>query len=422
MMRRLAILLAALAVVVLPSCSSGGSDDTFVLTVNGSADVTGDGAMKHLEDGRHDVAPGQTIHITDGNAVLGLPGDGSLELRAGRPIRAAQVGVANSAVGVSDSRLRVGATPELLSGDALVDAGGDSVRLVAGGATLTVDRGAARVRRSSGVTLAVYRGEANVDALGRRLPRPVSAFRQVAVADTGVLPRRAVPLVYDRERPDPWDVRYLGDAIDFGNQVDRRALALNRQLEPSSSDAALLSSIVPALRSTDGFGSDLVDETKSVGESVVGASIALSGPGDFVRRWNAAFRFREDGADWGLVALDQRAKRDSVFGLLDGALDRLPARFTAGVVSGVGTTTTSPPAGGSTTTTTQPTRPPEPPDPLDPLDDLVDPVLGDPEEGQSPGLLGDLFDEIGGLFVAESTPVITDSVSVGVQPLGVLRS
>jgi hypothetical protein len=113
-----------------------------------------------------------------------------------------------------------------------------------------------------------------------------------------------------------------------------------------------------------------------------------------------------------------------VFGLLDGALDRLPARFTAGVASGAGagTTTTSSPGDGSTTTTTQPPRPPEQPDPLDPLEDLVDPVLGDPEEGQSPSLLGGLLDDIGGLFAAESSPVIADSVSVGVQPLGVLRS
>ena len=426
MRRRLAILVAVLAVVVLPSCTSGGSDDTFVLTVNGSADVTGDGATDHVADGRHKVAPGQIIHITDGNAVLGLPGDGTLELRAGRPIRAAQAGAARTPAGVSDSRLRVGATPKLLSGDALVDAGGDAVDLIAGAATLTVDGGAARVRRSSGVTLAVYRGQASVDALGRTLAQPVSAFRQVAVADTGVLPRRAVPLVYDRKHPDPWDVRYLGDAIDFGNQVDRRALALNRQLAPSSPDAALLSSIVPALRSTDGFGGDLVDEAKSVGESVVGASIALSGPGDFVRRWNAAFRFREDGADWGLVALDQRARRDSVFGLLDGALDRLPARFTGGTTTSSSTTTTSRPGGGSTTTTTEPSGPPgtipEPPEPPDPLGDLIDPILGGDEDSQSPGLLGDLTEGVGGLFALEPTPVNADSFSVGVQPLGILRS
>jgi hypothetical protein len=423
---RLTIVAAALAMAVLPSCSSGGTDDTFVLTVNGTADVTGPDGTEHLDDGRHKVAPGETVHITKGNAVLGLPGDGTLELRAGRRIRAAQAGTATAAAGRTDSRLRVGARPELLAGDALVDSGGDAVRLVAGGATLSVDRGAARVRRSSGVTLAVYRGEANVDALGRTLPRPVSAFRQVAVADTGALPRRAVPLVYDRAHPDPWDVRYLGDAIDFGGQLDRRALALNRQLTPSSPDVTLLTSIVPTLRSTDGFDGGLVDETKSVGESVVGASIALSGPGDFVRRWNAAFQFRDDGADWGLVALDQRAKRDSVFGLLDGALDRLPSRFVGGPIISGPTTTTSRPGGGgsSTTTTTQPTGTPgpiPPPDAPDPLGDLVDPILGEPDESQSPGLLGDLVDDVGGLFAASTSSVVVDSLVVGVQPLGVLR-
>jgi hypothetical protein len=415
MKARFAAALALLAVLTLPACSGGGGDDKYVLEVDGSASVTTSDGTRTFESGRHKVQLGDTIQVTDGSAVLALPGPGALELRAGRTVRALQANA--PAPTTNDSRLRVTAVPELVAGDALVMAGGDDVRLVAGGATLRVDGGAARVRRSSGVTLAVYRGEADVNALGRSLPQPVEAFRQVAVADTGALPRRAVPLVYDRKNPDPWDVRYLGDALDLGDQLDRRALALNRQVTAPAADASLLSQLVPTLRSASGFDGSLVDSTRSVGESVVGASIALSGPGDFVRRWNAAFEFREDGADWGLVALDQRARRAALFGTLDGVLDRLPGRFATTVTTRGTTTTTSTTGGGSsTTTTTTPGTPPTTvPRPPEPLSDLLEPVL--PPEEQSPGgLLGDVMNEVGGLLGAQSR------ARADVQPLGVSGS
>ena len=408
MKRVVGLLAVVLAVLALPACSSGGGDDRYVLTVNGVVHVSDDGGSHRYEDGKHKLHLGDTIAVTSGSAVLALPGDASLELRSGRSFRAAQAGPSPAAPAAHDSLLRIRKVPELIAGDALVITDGDGVRLLAGGATLLVDGGAARVRRSTGVTMAVYRGTANVDALGRSLPgRGVVAYRQVAVADSGALPRRAVPLVYDRDHPDPWDVRYLGDAIDLGSQLERRSLALSREVS-SSVSGSLLSSLLPSLRTTR-FDPTLIDRTRSVGESVVGASIALSGPGDFTRRWNSAFQFREDGADWGLVALDQRARRAALFGTLDGALDRLPGRFVAtGTTSTTSTTsTTAPPGGGGTTTTTSPvpTVPPTTvPRPPDPLGDLLDPILGqsapptDPNADPNADPLGDLVGDVGGLL------------------------
>src|SRR5207253_11402588 len=125
-------------------------------------------------------------------------------------------------------------------------------------------------------------GTAHIDTLGQQLVTP--ALRQAAVSDTGALPRRAVPLVYDRTNPDPWDVRYLGDAIDLGTPLDRRSRALSAELPAPAVNASLLTSVVPALRTLPQFGDVVVDQSRSVGETVVGASIALAGSGDFARR------------------------------------------------------------------------------------------------------------------------------------------
>jgi hypothetical protein len=288
------------------------------------------------------------------------------------------------------------------------------VRLGAGGATIAVRSGAARVRRSSGVTVAVYQGTVGVAALGRTLPAPVPALRQVAIADTGVLPRRAVPLVFDRRQPDPWDVRFLGDAMDLGEQLERRSLALSGTLRPAAPpDARFLSTVVPALRAASGFGDGLLDPARAVGETVVGASIALGGGGGFVTRWNAAFAFRSQGADWGLVAADQRAPRQSLFGVLDGVLDSVPfgtaARPTPSGPSRTTTTTTPPP---STPPTTQPGGGPTPPTippatvppPPDPLGGLVGGLLGDSSGQGQPSAVQRVLGTVDGLLPTRNGP------------------
>ncbi|MCU1379233.1 MAG: hypothetical protein JWN29_2216, partial [Acidimicrobiales bacterium] len=188
-MKRLVAVVAAVVALPLASCGGGGKSDTYLLTLAGTATVSAPGADQRLADGRHRLELGQTVTITSGSAVLGLPGDTSFGLRAGR----------------HDSMVKVAAHPMLIDGDALAIAGhGDELTFESGGATVALRDGAARVRRSSGTTIAVYEGRADVAALGRRMTEPVRAFRQVTVADTGALPRRPVPLVFDRADPDRW--------------------------------------------------------------------------------------------------------------------------------------------------------------------------------------------------------------------------
>jgi hypothetical protein len=350
MRRATALAAVGLVAAVLAGCGGSKDSDTYVLDLQGAAQVTAPGPVRHLAAGRHRLAVGQTVTITEGRGVLGLPGDTSLELRHGR----------------LDSTVRVGPRPTLVEGDALaVAASGDDLTIGAGGATVALRDGAARLRRSAGVTLAVYQGEAAVRSLGRRLVAP--ALRQVSVTDSGSLPHDPAPLVYDRTDPDPWDTRYLNDAIDLGGQLERRVRLLNTRPAPTAWDGAYLEGIVPALRSAKGFRDDLVAADRSVGETVVGASIALGGAGDLARRWSSAFSFRDAGADWGLVALDQRARRASVLGVLDGVLDRVvtPISSVAGGRSGgsagpvdagrapvtTTTTTTAPPRRGTTPVT-----------------------------------------------------------------------
>jgi hypothetical protein len=332
--RRWTAALVVLAVLPLASCSDGTGPREYDLTLEGTARV-GD---RLLREGRHHLQVGQTVTVTSGSGVLTLPRRSSVELRAGRR-------------GARDARLRVAAAPVLIDGEALVVG---QVRLHIGVARFDVD-GAGRAGRSSGGTFAVYEGRARVRALERELLTP--AYRQVAVTDTGTLPRRPMPLVFHRADLDPWDRAYLGDVIDLGDQLDRHSRALDVELAPPTPpDPAYLRRVVPALRRVASLPADLVNARRSVGETVVGASIALSGPGTFAGRWSAAVRFRGQGADWGLVAADQRARRAALFGVLDNVLDSVPSRFAApaAVPSTTAPTRASRGARPSTTSTTTP--------------------------------------------------------------------
>lgn len=313
---------AVLAVVALPvvSCSGGDADaDRYLLTLDGEAELE---SGARLRSGEHRLEVADVVRITDGTAILGLPGRRTLELRAG-------------AEPADDSRVEVAEVPTLVDGHGLLLAGEDeTARLRTGATTIAVREGAARVRRSTGVHVAVYEGRAEVGALGRS--RPVGVYRQMAVPDTGTLPRGAEPLAYDRHDLDPWDRRFLGAAVDLGAQLERASLALNRRLaSPPAADPNYFRQLVPGLRSQTAFGVDLLDDRRSAGETVVGAAIVLGGPGAFAERWDLAFEFRADGADWGLVALDQQAQRGAVVGVLAGILDAVAATTPGSTVSSV---------------------------------------------------------------------------------------
>jgi hypothetical protein len=385
---------AALVLLPLTSCDDGDqATEPYTLELDGRASVVGEASLR---DGEHLLAVGDTLRLTSGSATLALPGDATLELRAGP----------DGAV------LEIGAVPRLVDGDALLLAGDEGLRLRAGPASIDLVGGAARVRRASGVNLAVYHGRAAVSSLGSDLS--VRALRQTAISDTGALPARPMPLLYDRSHPDPWDVRFLGDAIELGTQLERRSRAITVQATRPDSDVELVSTAVPSLGSVGALAPGLVDPDRSLGETVVGASIALGGEGSFRARWEKAFDLRDRGADWGLVALDQQAEQGRVLDLLDDALDRLaptvlvatprvPRSSTLGTSAGIfvpavlvptTTTTTAPAVDEPEVDDPDPVVPPvktppkaRPPKPRHPIRDLLDSVVGAagrPTEGDDP--------------------------------------
>jgi hypothetical protein len=373
---------AALVVALAPACSRGdGDDDGFRLVVDGAATV--DGA--EVDAGDHTVDAGDEIQLTDGSAVLELPGERSLLLRAGVDDRDDSVVVADD-------------VPEIVAGDAVVVAG-DETSFRVGDVDARVRDGSARVQRSLSVTIAVYEGEADVRAAGRAFDGGLPALRQLSVPATGVLPREAVPLVYDEVDPDPWDLRFIGDAIDLGDRIDQKEIGFN--LAPGTeADAVLLDRVLPPLA---GSGVQIAEWTPW--ETLVGGAIAVEAGGP--EQWDSVFSFRGAGAKWGLVALDQRVSRDALLGRIDDAIRRAPLLFAAApdgstqqIAGGPTTTTpssttpptggsgrptpttTPPPGGGRPTTPTTPTVPPIVPsfdDPILPLPPFV-PVPDDADE------------------------------------------
>lgn len=421
-MRRAIGIVAVVIAFTLTSCSGeGGDGDRYVLQLEGLAQLA-DGT--ELDAGQHRLEVGEEVRITDGTATLGLPGDRSLELRAGQDAS-------------DDSRIEVDAEPTLIDGHALLVSGEETARLHSGGTEVVLTAGAARIRRSTGVSVAVYEGRAEVSSLGQELEEPVRALRQVSVTGAGVLPRTPSPLVFDRDDLDPWDRRFLGPSVELGTQLDRMSRALSSRLDPPSpSDAGYFRAVVPALRGVEGFQPR---PTAAPGETVVGASVALAADGDFGEGWSAAWSFRDEGADWGLVALDVRAARDEIVGTLGGILDAVAESvelvggpFGGGSGGGAGPAAAGPTGGGTTLgggsgdgdeptppgATPAPTSPPAPPSGGDDGDSgdvpevpdpaLLEPVAGLLEPVTDPvvGIVGGVVDTVGGLLGPITGPLL----------------
>src|SRR5207302_10581521 len=116
---------------------------------------------------------------------------------------------------VQSTRVKIAQPVEVLAGDVLattskgtdVDAGGNRVHLerAADGQT------SARVSRSLAVVAGVYHGQATLDSAGQ--DRSIAALRQFDVTTLGRPAGEPRPIhVVDS---DPWDRRFLGEAMDL---------------------------------------------------------------------------------------------------------------------------------------------------------------------------------------------------------------
>jgi hypothetical protein len=230
-----------------------------------------------------------------GTAVAKLSTGGSLELRQA-------------------TALVMAVEPSLSSGDLLVEPAlvHRSITISTGVAQVVV-HGPARLVQALSLTAASYRGGLDLLTAGAR-PMTVLGLRQATIAVRGVLPDGPVPITY--RATNEWDRRYLGQAMTWDGELDAMSQGFTTNVAPGwTMDATRLRELYPALGAQGGLDGLVRRESSTgltPGEVLVGAGISLRGThGRFAQRWEGVFGFRNAGAHWGLVALDQ--------GVADGA-------------------------------------------------------------------------------------------------------
>jgi hypothetical protein len=322
-----------LAAVALTGCTGTSGSAAGRLIVDGQAELNRPGEDRRDVEGSRGLEIGDRIRIREGTAEIRLPGDRRLELRAG-----------------SDVELQASpdksARPVLLAGDLLVISGDEPLAVSLTGSEVAV-QGDARLSRGVAVLVAAYKGTAQLNAGGSTLTIP--ALRQAALPATGQFPSRATPLEF--ASADAWDQRYLSDAIELSNQLGARSDGFTAQLGSTDGRAVqYFRDLVPRLAAEPAFTTPLVSPTRAPGETLVGAAITLEGKhGTFAERWAAVFAFRDAGAPWGLVALDQDVSRAPLLAVIDAALSRGPAEFAQGPPTRTPSSLARPNAGSATT-------------------------------------------------------------------------
>ncbi len=351
--------LAALVLLVVgAACSGGGDDDAGRLTVTGRAEVASAGGEAQEERGSRTVKFGDRVKVLEGTAVIRLDRGRELELRTGTNV------VLEKAEVDGDGSVP---QPRLLENDLLVHAPADARLTVSTEGPDVIVSAAAQVSRGPVLVVSSYEGEVELRSGDRSTTLP--ALRELSIAADGQVPDRPVPLSYNAD--DSWDRRLLGDAIETGNDLEARSKGFTAQLGSTDGRTVeFLVGLLPGLADQPSFGLSLFDALRSPGESLVGAAIALEGTrGSFDARWAAIFTFRDEGAQWGLVALDQGVTRTSLLAAVDQAIGRGPRSFETIPLPGGGGSpnggTTSPGGGGSSVPpsggSTAPTVPGSPP-------------------------------------------------------------
>ncbi len=387
------VLVAGIALAPIAACTDDGPDEgEGQLEVDGTALIERqDGDQETVTDDEIDVGTGDQVTLSDGTGRLTLPDDAVLELRSG-----AEEG--------GDSVVVVGPTPVLEAGDLLVTAP-QGIEVSAAETRLTVDGGSARVRRTADVEVAAYDADVHLDSAGQE--RAIPALREMQVPALGLPPEAPRPLRYNAG--DSWDRRFLGEAIDLGERLESLASGYTQNLDADDARTpSFYKEVLPGLTDEVEFTIELLDRDRPAGETLVGAAITdLGRRGTFAQRWGSVFAFRDEGAAWGLVALDQGVDRGPLLGSVTDAVESSPLaigptqprtrRPTTGTSAVPATTTTvpsSPTTRPSSPTTTAPPGPREDDEPGGLLGPVLGPILdpvGDLLAGLIDGLLGGLF-------------------------------
>lgn len=279
---------------------------------------------------------GDALTVRQGVAKITVADGSVLVARAGRRAR-------------PDSSLRLGRTPELTAGDLLVrtpdhttvQSSGTDVTAVATG-----DPAALRLTKTLAVGVGVYAGKAEVDSAGAR--GAVRALRAIEVASLGELP--AHPAALQIRTSDPWDRRYLAAAIDIDQNLGPLTATFDRTGASEDVRPASLGNGVPdqaELNRLRDAARRMTGSALSPSQTLIASAIAALGQrGTFASRWSSAFRFRAQGATWGLVATDQGVNARALLGRIRDVIDVLPSPLRA-LAAPVPTPQPSTPTGGS---------------------------------------------------------------------------
>ena len=393
-MKRLGVVLAVLVTLAGSGCSNDNvkaGEVSVVVDPESRVLVAERGAGLRLAEGRRTLHVGAQVKVLTGSASITLDDGARLEVRKG-------------------SEVQVGSPVSLVAQDLLVTSGTRPVKVSAAGSQVTV-AGVAQVSRDLAVSAATYRGTATLQSAARSLVIP--ALREAAVPSLGVL--RAEALAIDYDPADAWDRRYLGAAIDLGEELEAKSEGFTRSLDPAEGHTpGFYRLLLPELEGEPAFGEDLLSPGLEPGDALVGATIAVNGQiGSFASRWASVFAFRELGAKWGLVALDQQVRDiQGLVGAVDAAIGRQSFAFAPAPVPSVRANVTPPPptpstpsapaAAGPRAPSPQPTTPTTPPSRTPPTTApliTVPQLLPDPDPGPDPpppteGLLTPLLDVV----------------------------
>jgi hypothetical protein len=315
---------------------SSGSVAGRLTVTSGQAEVGRPGEDHKEVSGSRDLRVGDGVRLRDGAAVIRLPGARELELRSGTDLELRATAAAGSV------------RPTVVGGDLLVRAAQQPLTVESGAETVVV-RGAARISRGLALVVAVYEGSATVDSAGKSIVVP--ALRQVAVPAAGLFPVRPSPLEISPD--DAWDQRYLSGAIALSGELQAQSRGFTGQLTGNDGrTVGYFRELLPALAAEPAFQANLLNSTRPPGETLVGAVIAIQGThGAFADRWSAIFGFHDDGAPWGLVAMDQGVSRVDLLAAIDSAVHRVPTGFALAEPGGA-PTSLSPPGTRSASPTT----------------------------------------------------------------------
>ena len=317
------------------------------LIVDGQAEILHPGEDRREVSGSRNLDAGDRVRVRQGTAVIELRDDRRFELRQGSDLELLPREATNDIL------------PTLIAGDLLVVSDARPLVVGANGAEIAV-QGDARLSRGVSLLVATYEGTAQLSAGGSTITVP--ALRQASLPPTGMFPTKVSPLEYSNS--DGWDQRYLSDAMDLSNQLKGRSDGFTSQLGPTEGRSVnSFRELFPRLAAEPAFTAALLNPARPPGDTLVGAAITLEGTrGTFAERWAAVFTFRDQGAEWGLVAMDQGVARVPLLNAIDGAISRSPTQFAVGPPSRPPTSLIPPNSGGATssvpaTTTTTAARP-----------------------------------------------------------------